>query len=98
MNEGLSCVWCERFFRPRKSGGKGQRFCRPSCRRAFHAAARAWALDALAIGRLTIADLRKGAPGDARVASSGRGGATQLADRGAFFLELETLPPYFTEL
>jgi len=53
-----SCVWCERQFNPRRSGGRSQRFCRPSCRRAFHAAARAWVLRAIARGALTVPDLR----------------------------------------
>jgi hypothetical protein len=52
------CYWCERQFQPRQSGGRPQRFCRPSCRRAFHAAARAWALDAIATGFMTVADLK----------------------------------------
>jgi hypothetical protein len=60
MSEGLSCVWCERQFQPRRSGGRPQRFCRPSCRRAFRAAARAWALDAIATGGMTVADLKNG--------------------------------------
>jgi hypothetical protein len=60
MNELPSCFWCNRPFRPRRDGGRAQRFCRPSCRRAFHAAARAWALEELAIGRMTVADLKKG--------------------------------------
>jgi hypothetical protein len=62
MNDVLSCLWCERPFRPRQSGGHAQRFCRPSCRRAFHAAARAWALDEFAAGRVTVADLKNGLP------------------------------------
>lgn len=62
MNELPSCFWCNRPFRARRDGGRTQRFCRPSCRRAFHAAARAWALDAIATGVMTVADLKNGLP------------------------------------
>jgi hypothetical protein len=48
------------LFRPRKNGGRAQRFCRPSCRRAFHGAARAWALDEFAAGRVTVGDFKNG--------------------------------------
>src|SRR5690348_3425295 len=58
MSKMISCVWCDRRFRPRQSGGRSQRFCRPSCRRAFHAAVRAWALDELAAGRVTVGDFK----------------------------------------
>jgi hypothetical protein len=56
------CLWCGREFTARCDGGKAQRFCRPACRRAFHAAARTWALDAIASGRLTVAEIRNGPP------------------------------------
>jgi Family of unknown function (DUF5906)/Bifunctional DNA primase/polymerase, N-terminal len=35
---------------------------RPSCRRAFHAAAQRWVLDAIAAGALALADIRSGPP------------------------------------
>jgi hypothetical protein len=92
MNEGLSCVWCERLFRPRKNGGRSQRFCRPSCRRAFHAAARTWALDELAAGRVTVADLKNRLHCNAHVASRGRRGDADRTHRGAILLTLEILP------
>jgi len=60
MNYSPSCSWCNQPFRRRQSGGHSQRFCRPSCRRAFHAAARAWTLDALAEGRVTVGDFKNG--------------------------------------
>jgi hypothetical protein len=60
MTEATACSWCERSFRPRRTGGRVQRFCCPLCRRAFHTAARAWALNAIAVGALPIADLRNG--------------------------------------
>jgi hypothetical protein len=62
MSDTSSCCWCNRPFRARRDGGRAQRFCRPSCRRAFHGAARAWALAELAAGRLTLADIKNGRP------------------------------------
>jgi hypothetical protein len=56
------CPWCDRQFQTRQTGGRLQRFCLPACRRAFHAAARNWALDAVADCTLTIAEIRSGAP------------------------------------
>lgn len=56
----MRCPWCDRPFRPRQDGGQQQKFCRPSCRREFHAAARAWALAAIASGALSPVDVRSG--------------------------------------
>ena len=56
----LACVWCDRAFRSRRTGGRAQRFCRPSCRRQFHAAARRWALDAIGAGMLSVGDIKTG--------------------------------------
>src|SRR5215469_2405530 len=58
-----SCRWCDSLFGPRQTGGRAQRFCRPSCRRAFHAAARNWALGAIVNGTLGVEDIRNSAPG-----------------------------------
>jgi len=55
-----SCMWCERPFRERLTGGRAQRFCQSSCRRTFHAAVRSWALDAVANGTLAVVDIRNG--------------------------------------
>lgn len=60
MPNPSSCYWCNRAFRPRQTGGRAQRFCKMTCRRAFHAAARRWALDAVESGALTLGDLKKG--------------------------------------
>jgi hypothetical protein len=62
MIELPSCCWCDRPFRPRETGGRAQRFCQPSCRRAFHAAVRSWALDAIVAGTLIVAEIRNRAP------------------------------------
>jgi hypothetical protein len=62
MSDAPRCSWCSRRFRARQGGGHMQQFCRPPCRRAFHAAARRWVLDAIASGALTIGDIRNGLP------------------------------------
>ena len=56
----ISCYWCDRPFRPRRTGGRAQRFCRPGCRRQFHAAARRWTLDAIGAGMLSVGDIKTG--------------------------------------
>jgi hypothetical protein len=75
MPNPSSCYWCDRPFRPRQTGGRAQRFCKMSCRRAFHAAARRWALDAIGAGMLTIDHIRKGVPTKVYVAGDGIGAA-----------------------
>ena len=55
-----ACVWCDRPFKMRQSGGHAQRFCSPRCRLAFHAAARCWALDAIEAGVLRVDDIKQG--------------------------------------
>jgi hypothetical protein len=59
MRDAVRCPWCNRQFQPRR-GGHAQRYCRPSCRRAFHGAAQAWVLDAIASGALTLVDIGSG--------------------------------------
>lgn len=59
------CPWCGRVFVPRRTGGRGQRFCSPACRRAFDAAARAK-------GRAEIASEGAPAPGIATQAGPTR--------------------------
>ena len=48
-----TCIWCERPFRPRTSGGRAQRFCSASHRLQFFGAARRWALRAIEMGLIT---------------------------------------------
>jgi hypothetical protein len=67
-----SCRWCDREFTPRRTGGHEQQFCRPSCRRALHAAARRWTLSELSAGRLSLDAIRNGLP--ATRAFAGLGG------------------------
>lgn len=51
-----------RACRPRR-GGSPWSFCTSACRMAFYAAARRWAELAVALGMLTIAELRNGDQG-----------------------------------
>ena len=55
-----ACLWCETAFQPRTDGGTAQRFCKPSCRRAFDQASRAWVRRQVDAGRLSVADLQSG--------------------------------------
>ncbi len=49
-----TCLWCEQPFKCRASGGKAQRFCSPEHRKAFHRAARRWAVGAVEAGVVTV--------------------------------------------
>jgi hypothetical protein len=80
MSDSTRCSWCDRAFRPRQSGGHAQRFCCPSCRRAFHAAARNWVLAGLAAGDIGISDVKNGPP--ATRALSGRAISPSPTHRG----------------
>jgi hypothetical protein len=52
-----TCPWCNKRFLPR-CGGSPQVFCSSGHRAAFHSAARRWAEHAVAVGMLTVADLK----------------------------------------
>lgn len=56
-----TCLWCGRSYEPRRVG-EAQRFCSTVDRRAYDQATRAGVRHALAIGALTVADLRKAPP------------------------------------
>jgi hypothetical protein len=72
-----ACLWCERAYTPHR-GGAEQRFCGARCRAAFHRGARLWALAAVKVGLLEIADLKRAER------SRGRGvaGARQAREPG----------------
>jgi hypothetical protein len=53
------CLWCDREFSPRNSGGYPQRFCCTEHRRAFHIAAHQFVLAEFAAGRVTVAAIKK---------------------------------------
>ena len=52
--EPANCVWCERPFRPRRTGGSAQRFCSTGHRQAFWIAARRWTMRAIETGLLSV--------------------------------------------
>ena len=89
MSDAVRCSWCTSLFRPRR-GGHAQRFCRPACRRAFHGAARAWVLDAIASGALTLADIRSGSAVTRALLSEAEGTLPRVRHR-PMILRLEIL-------
>jgi hypothetical protein len=48
------CLWCERTFSPRKTGGSAQRFCCTGHRQQFWIAARRWTMRAIEAGLLSV--------------------------------------------
>jgi hypothetical protein len=44
------CLWCDRAFRPRTTGGSALRFCSTEHRKAFWTAARRWTMRAIETG------------------------------------------------
>ena len=88
-------AWCDRLFRPRR-GGHAQRYCRPPCRRACHAAARRWALDAIETGALTVTDIKSGSAATRALLSAAE---TVLPGiRRPIVLELKILPDAVVDL
>jgi hypothetical protein len=78
------CLWCDAPFKPRTNGGKAQRFCRALCRKSFYSACRAWAVQAVFEGALSLEAIRKASPSTctlatARSCPSGLGGAAHEA-------------------
>lgn len=57
--EASRCKWCGTPFKPVERGGKKQEFHQPSCRHAFHNAARRYTEALIADGYLTADALRK---------------------------------------
>src|SRR5277367_3851163 len=97
MSDAVRCAWCTRLFRPRR-GGHAQRFCRPSCRRAFHGAARAWVLDAIASGALTLADITSGSAATRALLPVAEGTLPVAARGRPMVLKLEILPNAVADL
>ena len=95
MSYPSRCAWCDRLFRPRR-GGHAQRYCRPACRRACHAAARRWALDAIETGALTVTDIKSGSAATRALLSEAE---TVLPGiRRPIVLELKILPDAVVDL
>jgi len=61
MAQTIACLWYGTAFERRRDGGKSQRFCSPTHRRAFETAARTYVRRAIEDGTLTVANLREAA-------------------------------------
>jgi hypothetical protein len=48
------CLWCDRMFTPRMTGGSAQKFCCTGHRQQFWIAARRWTIRAIEAGLLSI--------------------------------------------
>ena len=97
MSAAFRCPWCDRPFRPRQGGGREQKFCRPSCRRAFHADVRRWVLNAIENGTLTGADIRKGFPATRALLQRAEE-ISPMVRRRRIVLEAEILPNTIADL
>jgi hypothetical protein len=95
MSDAVRCSWCTRVFRPRR-GGHAQRYCRPPCRRACHAAARRWALDAIETGALTVTDIKSGSAATRALLSEAE--TVLPGSRRPIVLELKILPDAVADL
>jgi hypothetical protein len=57
-SESTNCLWCQRVFMPRRTGGSPQRFCSTEHRQAFWIAARRWTMRAVEAGLLNVECLK----------------------------------------
>jgi hypothetical protein len=48
------CLWCDRTFTPRTTGGSAQKFCCTRHRQQFWIAARRWTMRAIEAGLLSV--------------------------------------------
>jgi hypothetical protein len=48
------CLWCDRMFTPRMTGGSTQKFCCTGHRQQFWIAARRWTMRAIEAGLLSV--------------------------------------------
>ena len=48
------CLWCDRMFTPRMTGGSAQKFCCTGHRQQFWIAARRWTMRAIEVGLLSV--------------------------------------------
>jgi hypothetical protein len=48
------CLWCDRIFTPRATGGSAQKFCCTGHRQQFWIAARRWTIRAIEAGLLSV--------------------------------------------
>jgi hypothetical protein len=52
------CLWCNRTFTPRMTGGSAQKFCSTRHRQQFWIAARRWTMRAIEAGLLSVECLK----------------------------------------
>jgi hypothetical protein len=50
----VCCLWCDRTFTPRATGGSTQKFCCTEHRQRFWIAARRWTMRAIEVGLLSV--------------------------------------------
>lgn len=91
VSDAVCCPWCGSAFPVRQSGGRARRFCRPSCRRKFHAAVRRWGLDAIVSGALDHSRHPNQPSNNARVATVQEEQADRVGRRSVY-LSLKVLP------
>lgn len=79
MSAVAKCLWCDGDMAKGRRGSP-RRFCRLSCRVAFHRAARRWAIAVIDAGLITVADLRM-ASGKAYTLSIGPSNSPAVLDQ-----------------
>jgi endogenous inhibitor of DNA gyrase (YacG/DUF329 family) len=52
------CPWCDQPFEAKKIGAHAKKFCSALCKNRYHTALRQWAQQAIALGQLSVADLK----------------------------------------
>jgi hypothetical protein len=77
-----ACQWCGKTLPPRlNTGGLTKRYCSKTCRHSIHLAARRWAMQAIDVGTLTVAEIRNAplAPYTVVQSANSVSGATHVA-------------------
>ena len=62
MTNTAKCQWCGEPFPARKVGAHDKKFCSAACKNRYHTASRKWVQRALALGLLSVADLKAAQP------------------------------------
>ncbi len=52
------CLWCAGPFPARVVGAHAKKFCSVPCKNRYHSAARRWVQQAIALGQLSVTDLK----------------------------------------
>ena len=71
ISTSTACLWCGRPF-PARRGGSPKRFCCATHRTAFWSALRRWAERAVAVGALTVDQIRNADPAACTVLPGGK--------------------------